>query len=409
MDREWLECICVGALAGRRASDLLRRRQTTVAADAVHIERGGRPLINFASNDYLGLTHHPKILRAMHEAIERSGGGAGASALISGYGRAQEEAEAEIAAWKGTEGAVLLPSGYQAAHAAVQTLAQLGGEAGAGGVRFLMDRLVHASLIDGVRGTGAEMRVFPHNHLGKLERLLSSAPPNQLQVVVTESVFSMDGDAADLQGLAELKRRHRFVLLLDEAHGSGVYGPGGAGYAAECGQNDVADVSIATLSKALGVMGGAVCGSKAMCETVVNFGRSYIYSTAISPVLAGGICAAIGVLRAEPRRQERVRRLARRVREALALPCREVTKQSAASEPGYASVGDCPIIPLVLGEAERAQAAQKAIEERGYLVVAVRPPTVPPGTSRLRITVSCEHTDEEVEGLIEAVAATMGM
>src|SRR5439155_926091 len=184
-------------------------------------------------------------------------------------------------------------------------------------VRFLLDKLVHASLLDAVRASGAVMRVFPHNHLGKLRRLLEDAEPSQMQVVVTESIFSMDGDAADLRGFAAIKKQLPFVLLLDEAHGSGVYGPNGAGYAAECGLSEIVDVSIVTLSKALGCIGGAVCGSHAFCDALLNLGRAYIYSTSIPPMVAAAAQAAVEVCRDEPQRQARLRELARFVRSEI--------------------------------------------------------------------------------------------
>ncbi|HEY8666704.1 MAG TPA: aminotransferase class I/II-fold pyridoxal phosphate-dependent enzyme, partial [Tepidisphaeraceae bacterium] len=259
------------------------------------------------------------------------------------------------------------------------------------GVRFLVDKLAHASLIDAVRGSGARFRVFSHNQLGKLRRLLEEREAGQLQVVVSESIFSMDGDAADLQGLAALKRQQPFALLLDEAHASGVYGKHGAGYAAERGLAGIADVSVITLSKAMGCMGGAVCASSAFVETLVNYAPAFIFSTNISPMMAAGAKAAIGVMREEPGRQERVRALALRVRrEWEGLGC-EIP------------AGDSPIIPLILGTEGRALAAAEKLRERGMIVPAVRPPSVPRNGSRLRVTLCCEHRDEEVELLIKAV------
>jgi 8-amino-7-oxononanoate synthase len=230
------------------------------------------------------------------------------------------------------------------------------------------------------------MRVFPHNGLAKLSRLLEEADPQQLQIVLSESIFSMDGDAVDLPGLAKLKQSHPFVLLLDEAHGSGVYGENGAGYAAELQLQNVVDVSIVTLSKAIGCVGGAVCCSATFRDALVNFGRAYIYSTSVPPMIASCIAAAIEVMRDEPQRQNRVRQLARHVRAELA------TMNIPA--------GDSPIVPIVLGSEETALHAAEKLKEEGLLVVAVRPPTVPAGGSRLRITLSCDHTDEEIEKLV---------
>ena len=319
------------------------------------------------------------------------GAGSGASALVTGYGREIAEAEGRIALWKGSEGAVLLPSGYQAAHAAIQTLAGVA-KFHPAGVRFLADKLCHASLIDAVTGSGVEYRVFPHNQFEKLERLLGEAPEGQVQVVVTESIFSMDGDAGELRGLVELKKKHPFVLVVDEAHGSGVYGEGGAGYAAEVGVRDAVDVSIMTLSKAVGVSGGAVCGSSSFCDAVVNWGRAYIYSTAVPPAVAAGIAESIRVMKEEPERQKRVREIARWARGAL--------KEMGVVIPA----GDSPIIPVIYGSEASAVRASERLREKGLLVVAIRPPTVARGTSRLRVTLSCEHSDSEVERLIEGIA-----
>jgi 8-amino-7-oxononanoate synthase len=372
-------------LTRRSAEHQLRQRIPITPIDATHLEIDGKKYVNFASNDYLGLTHHPSIIRAAQEALARYGAGSGASALVSGYTEAHRSAEAAIAAWKGTEAAVLLTSGYQAAHAIIQTL-NLDGV-----VRFLLDKLCHASLVDAVRGTGSEFRIFPHNHLEKLERLLADAPPEQLQVVISESIFSMDGDAADLEGIARLKQKQPFAFVLDEAHGSGVYGRDGSGYAAEKGFAQIVDVNLVTLSKAAGVIGGAVCGTKLFCEGLVNWGRAYIYSTAIPPATANAIEAAISVMKAEPQRQQRVRELARQVRDQLKRAGHQI------------SDGDSPIIPIILGSEKRALDAANYLREKQILAIAIRPPTVPRQTSRLRITLSCEHSDIEIEKLIEAL------
>src|SRR5258706_5590451 len=302
---QWLNDLFEPELARRESEHQLRSRIQIIPIDAAHVEIDHRRYVNFASNDYLGLTHHPAVIRAAQQALEKYGTGSGASALVSGYTEAHRSAEEAIARWKGTEAAVLLPSGYQAAHAIVQTL-------NLGDVRFLLDKLCHASLVDAVRGSGAEFRIFPHNNLEKLERLLADATHGQHQVVITESIFSMDGDAADLEGISALKKKYGFVLVLDEAHGSGVYGREGSGYAAEKGCAKIIDVSLVTLSKAAGVVGGATCASKAFCDGIINWGRAYIYSTAIPAPAASAIEAAIGVMKTEPQRQLRVRELARR-------------------------------------------------------------------------------------------------
>jgi 8-amino-7-oxononanoate synthase len=356
----------------RAGAHQLRSRRPLVPLSSTHVRIGDVDYVNFASNNYLGLTHHPRLIAATEQSLRRDGLGSGAAALITGHTATHAQAETDIARWKGTQDAVLLPSGYQANHAAVQTLVALGEKSG--GVRFLIDKLAHASLLDAVRGASAEFRVFPHNHLAKVERLLADAPSDQLQVVLTESIFSMDGDAADLAGLVELKQRRPFILLVDEAHGSGVSSARGA------------DISVVTLSKAMGSIGGAVCGSTQFCAALVNYGRAYIFSTSVPPWVAAVASEAIAVMRDEPQRAARVRSLAQRVRQAVGLN------------------GDTPIVPVILGEEAQALAASRRLAEAGLLVPAVRPPTVPKGSSRLRITLSCNHTDAEVEHLLDILA-----
>ena len=377
-------------LADRAAGHQLRSRRPLTVISPTHVRIGDIEYVNFASNNYLGLTHHPRMIAAVRDSAQRDGVGSGAAALITGYTDHHAAAERAIAQWKGTQDAVLLPSGYQANHAAVQTLAALGEKRA--GVRFLIEKRAHASLLDAARGASAEFRVFPHNHIAKVQRLLHDAPPEQLQVVVTESIFSMDGDAADLAGLIEVKRRRPFILLLDEAHGSGVYGPDGAGCAAELNLQQNVDVTIVTLSKALGCVGGAVCSSTNFCQALVNHGRAFIYSTSVPPMIAAAAQEGIAIMRDEPQRQSRVRALAWRVREALRRIGFEMPP------------GTSPIIPLILGDERRAIDASQRLADARILVPAVRPPTVPKGGSRLRITLSCEHTDKQVQNLVDVLA-----
>jgi 8-amino-7-oxononanoate synthase len=385
-----LDQLISAALEQRRASHLLRSRRIVEASDAVHVIVNGRPLVNFASNNYLGLTHHASVRTATDEAS-----GAGAAGLITGYTPAHARAEADLAAWKQTEAAVILQSGYQANLAAVQTLHAIA-DASNKRVRFIVDRLAHASLIDAVRQVEGivgrpVMRVFPHNDIDKVERLLRDADADELQVVVTESIFSMDGDAADLAAIASLKTRYAFALLVDEAHAAGIYGPNGAGLVSQLALREQVDITIATLSKALGVSGGAVCASRAFIDALLNFGRAYIYSTSVSPVVAQLASRAIDICRREPERRVRVMDLAARVRSQL-------HEANLTLFPG-----DSPIIPILLSDESSAIEASKRLEAQGLLVLPVRPPTVPRGTSRLRVTLSCEHSDGEVDLLVRAL------
>lgn len=396
------------ALRERDERGLLRSRQTVVPIDATHIEVAGKRYINFASNDYLGLTHHPQIIEAVRRAAEKYGAGSGAAGLISGYTEEHAAAERDIAQWKQMQSAILLPSGYQANLAAIQTLTAIAESQKSEGVpasiraedrpahprnasiRFLVDQLAHASLIDAVRASGAVWRVFPHNHLAKLERLLREAPAGQMQIVISESIFSMDGNAADLPGIANLKSQIPFVLLLDEAHGTGVYGEAGSGYAEEMGLREMVDISIVTLSKAMGCVGGAICGNDSFVNAVANFGRAWIYSTNVPATVAAAAQAAIGVIREEPERQKRLRELAKRLRKALSI----------------SGPADSPIVPIVLGEEKAAMAASERLKQAGMWVVAVRPPTVKKGSSRLRVTISSQHTDAELNLLIQELKLT---
>ena len=376
------------ALRQRETQSLKRLRRRLTPAGAVHVHDGTRDLVNFSSNNYLGLTHHPRMLNVAR-ADSNAGCGAGAAGLVSGHTPDHARAEADLAKLKSTDAAILLPSGYQANLAVVQAIVGAADSVGQS-VRFLVDKLAHASLIDAVRQHDVSYRVFPHNGLAKLERLLNDAPANQLQVVLTESVFSMDGDTADLRGLAELKQRHAFMLVVDEAHATGVYGDAGAGLVNEIGVRDAVDVSVVTLSKALGVSGGAVCASADFIGCVENFGRAFIYSTAVAPIIARLASEAISICKDEPHLARRVRELARHVRAELKIESEKA---------------DSPIIPLIVGDPARALHAAKVLYDAGLLVVAVRPPTVAPGTSRLRITLSAAHTDADVEQLIRACHA----
>jgi 8-amino-7-oxononanoate synthase len=377
-------------LARLAESHLLRTRRVVRPIDSVHVEIDGHVCTNFCSNNYLGLTHHSRVIKAFCDSATRFGSGAGASPLITGYSAAHESAERAVARWKSMESAVVFPSGYQANLAAVQTLSALA-ESGSRKIRFLIDKLAHASLIDAVREAQAPWRVFPHNSMTKLQRLLKDADGDEMQVVITESIFSMDGDEADLAGLNRLKDQSHFVLLLDEAHASGVYGANGAGLAAERGVAQIVDISIVTFSKAIGCAGGAVSASENFAKALLNFGRAYIYSTSVPPAIASAVEEAINVMHDEPNRQSRVRQLSQMLREKLR------GKKLNVAE------GDCPIVPIILGSESAALEMSQRLLKQGLLVSAVRPPTVPRGTSRLRVTLSCDHEENEIDKLAAAL------
>jgi len=327
----------------------------------------GRPVVTFASNDYLGLSAHPAVATAAAEAAARWGAGATASRLVVGHRPVHAALEVELAAWKGTERAIVMPTGYQANVGLLSTLATRD-------VTVLSDELNHASIIDGLRLGRAEVRVYRHGDLDHLDALLAEASGRRT-MVVTDSVFSMDGDVAPLDALVDRCARTGALLVLDEAHA--VLGP-------ELGPTDDVEVlRVGTLSKALGALGGFVAGPARYVELLRNRARSHIFSTGLSPTDAAAALAALGVLRSPEGDAlvARLRMLVDRVR------------------PGHPS----PILPVVIGEEEATMKAAAALLERGLLVPGIRPPTVPPGTSRLRVTLSAAHTDAQVEALLAAL------
>ena len=324
------------------------------------------PSGNFASNDYLGLTAHPAVRAAAAAAIERWGTGSGSARLIVGSRPVHTDLEQELADWKGTERAVLFTTGFAAN---LGVLTSVGGP----DVTILSDELNHASIIDGCRLSRAHVEIYRHADVDHVDALLAAAPGPA--VVVTDTVFSMDGDLAPLEALASRCVAHGALLVLDEAHA--VLGP-------EVPAVDGLEVlRVGTLSKTLGALGGFVAGPASLCDLLVNRARSYIFTTASTPADAAAALAAVRLLRS-PAGDELVARLRSHV-ERL--------------RPGHPS----PIVPVIVGEEDAAVAAAAALLERGYLVPAIRPPTVAPGTSRLRITLSAAHTTEQVDGLAAAL------
>ncbi len=368
-----------------RAQSLHRKLREIGTAQGSEIEVVGRHLVNFSSNDYLGLANDPLLKKAATEAIEKFGVGAGASRLVSGTQSPHVVLEAAIAKWKRAPAALAFSSGYAAA---VGTLPALASKRDV----IMLDKLSHASLIDGARLSGATVRVFPHNHLGKLESHLEWAQrelPEARRIVVTESVFSMDGDQAPLGELIELKKRFGAILLLDEAHAVGVIGPHGRGLAAELGLERQVDVQLSTLSKALGVSGGYVCGSHSLIDWLINRARSFIFSTAPPPALAAAATAAIAFLASSEGEERRLTLWKRIVRLLEELP-------TSSAKPSRTSSA---IIPWIVGDEQRALDLARSLQQEGLLVPAIRYPTVAKGAARLRITVSAAHTEAQIAQL----------
>ena len=368
-----------------------RRTLTPVRPDgAGRIRRGGRTLLNFSSNDYLGLAAHPLLVERACDWAQRWGAGSKASRLVCGTLDLHAEVEAKLARLKGTEAALLFNSGWQANAAVLPALFDrelLGGDA-----LVFTDRLNHASLHHGCAAAGVRQIRFRHNDLDHLDALLTQrAGEPGTRFIVTESVFSMDGDRADVPALAELAERHGAFLFLDEAHATGVLGPRGMGLAA-LGEEGRVDLAMGTFSKALGGFGAYVAGSRALCDYLVNRCGGLIYATALPPAVLGAMDAALDLVPTLDAERARLQAMAERLRAAF----HGLGIDTAGSS--------TQIVPAIAGAEEDALALSRRLEERGILGIAIRPPTVPPGTSRLRFALSAAHTDADLDALTGAVA-----
>ncbi len=391
------------APAGAGSGPAGQRVHPGIACDDMAATAGGglmltvgdppRHLVNFAGNDYLGLAGDRRLSEAAIEAIRRWGTGSGASRLVTGHLPIHEQTERRFASFKHAEAALLLPTGYMANLA---VLSALPGPADL----LCLDKLNHASLIDAARASAAPMRTYPHGQLDRLERLLARhARTGRARAwIVTDSVFSMDGDVADLRAICEFAERFDAVVVVDEAHGTGVLGEGGRGLSELQGVDRwLAEngITISTASKALGGLGGLVTGPRVVIETLVNRARPFVYTTAVPPAQAAAIEAAVGVVEAEPHRRDRLDALARALRCKLAD-----TGLCEALGPGQPHT---PIIPLITGTAGRALALSHHLEQAGILAPAIRPPTVPPGAARIRLTLRSDMSDTHIEQLVTAV------
>ena len=377
------------ALAQLEAAQLRRTRVTVrQRADAARTLTlaDGRELVDFSSNDYLGLARHPALARAMSACAAGAGAGSGASHLITGHGAEHDRLEEELAEFTHRERALLFSTGYMANLAVMTALAGRG-------ERALLDRLCHASLIDGARLSGATLARYRHADAGDAARL-AEADPGHTVLLATDGVFSMDGDLAPLPALARCARAHDLWLVVDDAHGLGVIGASGGGVLEHYGLgSEAVPVLVGTLGKAFGSFGAFVAGSAALIEFLIQKARTYLYTTALPQPVAAATRAALALIRQESGRRERLAALIARFRAAAA----------AADVPLAPSA--TPIQPIVLGSAAAALAAQRQLAAAGFWVVAIRPPTVPPGSARLRVTLSAAHTESQVDALAEQLGS----
>jgi 8-amino-7-oxononanoate synthase len=369
-------------LAGLERKHRRRIARVGTGPQAAHVVVDGREVVSFSSNDYLGLASHPGLREAARAAIERSGVGAGSSRLIAGNFEAHAELERVAAGLLGTESARLFNSGFAANTGLLPVLAGAADQ-------IFSDELNHASIIDGSRLSRATVRVFGHGKLSDLEEMLSGAREGR-RVIVTESVFSMDGDLADLVGLREIADRYGAILVVDDAHALGVYGERGAGLIAARGIRT--EATVVTLGKALGAYGAIVAGSRSLSEVLWNRARSLVFTTGLPPMIAASAIAAIAIVQGEEGDRRR-RDLWARIGQLV----------SGLAELGIEVAGTSPIVPLLVGGDRDVMSWTSRLLELGIYVQGVRPPTVPEGTARLRVALSAGHSEEDVGRLLAAI------
>jgi glycine C-acetyltransferase/8-amino-7-oxononanoate synthase len=373
-------------LAEIRNRGLYRRMRCVSGPQGPRVLLDGKPVLLLCSNNYLGLADHPRVREAAAEAAMRYGAGSGASRLVSGNMTIHRRLEEQLSGFEGSDACLLFGSGYLANVGVVSALAR------EGDVVF-SDALNHASIVDGCRLARAEAFVYRHLDVDHLEWGLRRAE-GRGSLIVTDGVFSMDGDVAPLPDLVELAQRHDARVMVDEAHGTGVLGPGGRGAVAAAGLEHEVDVIVGTLGKALGSYGAYVCSDQQMAKYLINTARTLIFSTALPPPAVAAAMAALELLREQPRRVEKLQRNGAVLREALA--------QSGMPVPD----GETPIVPLIVGDATDAVRASERALERGIFAQAIRPPTVPTGSSRLRLAVMASHTKSELREAAGVLPAT---
>lgn len=369
------------ALDERRQAQCLRQRRTLALAS---------PAFDMAGNDYLGLARDPRVIEALADGAHRYGAGSGASALVTGQTDAHTQLEGLLADWLGRSDALVFPSGFQANLAVHDALLSAGDI-------VLGDRLNHASLLDGARLSGARLKRYPHLDMSALQRRLSTEREHNGRVaVVSDGLFSMDGDTAPLREMVSLCDQHQALLIIDDAHGVGVLGGTGAGLAEAEGVGSEQDVPVlvGTLSKALGLQGAFVAGSQRLIDTLVQFARPYVYTTSLSPALAHAACISVNIARHEPERRAQLTQNIVHFRTLAAQAGLPLTRSTS------------PIQPIVVGDIPTVMAMRNAAAAHGFQIGAIRPPTVPQGTARLRITLSAIHTPALLTQLVEVLATS---
>jgi len=373
------------ALGDLEAAGLLRTPAVVADACGPRTSVDGREVVCLCSNDYLALANDPAVRAATIEAIERWGVGAGASRLVSGTTDLHVKLETRLAAFKNAPAAVVTPTGWMANHAAIHALT------GSGDL-IICDKLNHASILDAATSSGARVRTFPHRRVDRLEQLLARHRSRHRRcLIVTDSLFSMDGDLAPLREIVETKNHFDAQLLIDEAHATGVFGSGGRGVAEAMGVEDQIDATVGTLSKAIGSLGGFVAGPKVLIDTIRNTGRAFIYTTAPPPALCAAALKSLEIIAGQPRRRATLLSRADELRARLGQPGLDTGDSQSQ------------IIPIIVGSADTAVQLSRELLERGFFVPAIRPPTVPRGTARLRVSLSYGHCPEDLSAFAAAL------
>ncbi len=363
---------------------LCRNLRLTEGPQSREITMNGQKVLNFCSNNYLGLADHPQLRLAAIRAIEAEGVGSGASRLVCGHMRAHQKLEARLAGFKGTPSALVFSTGYMANVGILASICERGDI-------IFSDRLNHASIVDGSLLSQAVFKRYPHKDMATLEEWLKSAGGFRRRLIVTDSVFSMDGDIAPLDQIVELAQRYDAMVMVDEAHAFGVLGQHGKGAVEHFHLEGKVDIQMGTLSKAAGVFGAYCCGSSELIQFLVNRARSFIYTTAMPPAIAAAATAAIDLLEREPQRRENLWKNSVYVRTEL-------------QRMGFSTLeSQTPIIPLIVKDSQKAVEFSQRLLESGIFVQAIRPPTVPNNTARLRVTVMATHTKEDLDCLLGAI------
>ena len=373
-----------------KESGLYRELKAVENAQDTRIDIEGKTYLSFCSNNYLGLANHPSVIEAVKKAVDEYGWGACASRLVSGNMTLHEALEKEISRFKRKDAAIVFPTGYMANLGVISSLVS-------GGDLVVSDKLNHASIIDGCRLSGAVFRVYAHCNMEKLENILKKSSKYNRKLIVTDSVFSMDGDLAPLPDIVRIAKKYNAMVMVDEAHGTGVFGENGRGVVEHFNLDKEVDVVMGTLSKAIGSLGGYVCGDDDLISYLRNKARPFMYTTALPPAVCAASIASINLIQEDPSLREVLWNNVCCIKERLGLL--GIDMISSQSQ----------IIPLLIGDTQKAVDISKLLYERGVLIPAIRPPTVPANSSRLRMTVMSSHTQDDLESLFKVLKDVLNL